>query len=55
VGNFHDENNWEIDECDKDKFKELFDKACAVVTDKLKLNIPLIGEVKYGRDWSETH
>ncbi|MGI0010129.1 MAG: DNA polymerase [Nitrosopumilaceae archaeon] len=55
VGNFHDEFQLEIREGQSHVVKLLFEQAIKSAALYYKLNCPMVGEVKVGKRWSETH
>jgi len=55
VGNFHDEFQLEVKEEHSQAVKLLFEEAIKEAARYYNLNCPMVGEVKIGKRWSETH
>jgi DNA polymerase I-like protein with 3'-5' exonuclease and polymerase domains len=55
VINMHDEQNCELNKLDVDKYTEIVHTSYTEAGEYLKLNVPIVGEVKIGRSWNETH
>lgn len=55
VIHYHDELQRETKDEDVDGVKAVMEKAFDQAGKYLKLNVPLVGEVKVGKSWKETH
>ena len=55
VLHFHDEFQRETLDRDVDVVSTFAREAFEVAGEQLKLNVPLVGDVKIGRNWYETH
>lgn len=55
LGSFHDEYQYEVEEKDVDKHRELAVESIVQSGKFFKLNVPLGGESKVGKSWAETH
>ena len=55
VGNFHDEQQWQVKEEDEARFVECLYKAIELTNKKFNLLIPMEIDVKLGDNWSEVH
>ena len=55
VLHIHDEMQFIVAEDKLKQFKEISKQIFKLTQDKLKLRVPLDGELKVGKNWSETH
>jgi DNA polymerase I len=55
VIHYHDEFQRETLDAHVDQVKQLAEKAFSQAGTYFKLNVPLVGEVKVGKSWKETH
>lgn len=55
VIHYHDEFQWEVHPEDVEEFQALAVKAFEQAGKYYKLNVPIVGTVKIGNNWAETH
>ena len=55
VGNFHDEQDWQVDVSQIDFFKKCLTKAIEKTNIKFKLKVPMDIDIKIGNNWEEIH
>lgn len=55
VVDMHDEAQWELDKDFKEIFEQCVNSSFEIATEELQLRCPQQAEVKFGKDWSETH
>ena len=55
VIHYHDEFQWEVNPKDIKEFERLAKKAFEEAGKFWKLNVPIVGTVKVGNNWAETH
>lgn len=55
IGYFHDELEYECEEPIAEEISKMIEHAIMTAGKYLKLNVPLAGEGKVGKNWKETH
>lgn len=55
IGYYHDEMEFECEEPIAEEVSKMIEKAIASAGEFLKLNVPLAGEGKVGKNWKEVH
>lgn len=55
IGYYHDELEYECDDLIAEEVSKMIEKAITRAGEHLKLNVPLAGEGKIGKNWKEVH